>query len=199
MRIPSGCILQNDWTYWCGFGVFHSGVEVYGVEYAFGGAPGTCRGSWKRAAAPACCSSAAAGLCSARMPFVHALLTCMCSSLSPLPPSAMQHPPTRSLPFPGHEYDAPGVFATNPREAPGTVSWREAVPVGRTDLSPAEVHAVVQEMGQQYRGNRWAANVGLRVGRAGNQKAQDWARAGWPNKGGAEEIAVDAAPLMHAR
>ncbi|KAL4445307.1 hypothetical protein ABPG77_011132 [Micractinium sp. CCAP 211/92] len=82
---------QNDWTYWCGFGVFHSGVEVYGVEYAFG----------------------------------------------------------------GHEYDAPGVFATNPREAPGTVAWREAVPVGHTDLSPAEVHAVVQQMGQQYRGNRY--------------------------------------------
>ena len=31
------CPLQNDWTYWCGVGVFHSGVEVYGVEYAFGG------------------------------------------------------------------------------------------------------------------------------------------------------------------
>lgn len=28
----------NSWTYWCGVGVFHSGVEVYGVEYAFGGA-----------------------------------------------------------------------------------------------------------------------------------------------------------------
>ncbi|KAK9818449.1 hypothetical protein WJX74_002434 [Apatococcus lobatus] len=27
----------NSWTYWCGVGVFHSGVEVYGVEYAFGG------------------------------------------------------------------------------------------------------------------------------------------------------------------
>lgn len=83
--------MQNDWTYWCGFGVFHSGVEVYGVEYAFG----------------------------------------------------------------GHEYDQPGVFATNPREAPGTVAWREAIPVGYTDMSPAEVHAVVQQMGAQFKGNRY--------------------------------------------
>lgn len=28
---------QNHWTYWCGVGIFHSGVEVYGIEYAFGG------------------------------------------------------------------------------------------------------------------------------------------------------------------
>eukprot|EP00955_Chlamydomonas_euryale_P050595 354602-Chlamydomonas_euryale.AAC.3 len=30
----------NAWTYWCGVGVFHAGVEVYGVEYAYGGAGG---------------------------------------------------------------------------------------------------------------------------------------------------------------
>jgi hypothetical protein len=28
---------QNKYTYGCGLGIFHSGVEVYGVEYAFGG------------------------------------------------------------------------------------------------------------------------------------------------------------------
>lgn len=27
----------NKYTYGCGLGIFHSGVEVYGVEYAFGG------------------------------------------------------------------------------------------------------------------------------------------------------------------
>lgn len=37
---------RNDWTYWCGVGVFHSGVEVYGVEYAFGGE----RAAWSAAA-----------------------------------------------------------------------------------------------------------------------------------------------------
>ena len=28
---------QNSWTYWCGVGIFHSGLEAYGVEYAYGG------------------------------------------------------------------------------------------------------------------------------------------------------------------
>lgn len=27
---------MNDFIYWAGFGVFHSGVEVHGVEYAYG-------------------------------------------------------------------------------------------------------------------------------------------------------------------
>ena len=55
---------------------------------------------------------------------------------------------------PGTILSSAGVFATNPREAPGTVAWREAVPVGHTDLTPAEVHAVVQQMGTHYKGNR---------------------------------------------
>ncbi|KAK2080308.1 hypothetical protein QBZ16_000161 [Prototheca wickerhamii] len=82
---------HNDWTYWCGIGVFHSGVEVYGVEYAYG----------------------------------------------------------------GHEYDAPGVFATNPRQAPGTVTFREAILLGETSLSARQVYAVVQELGQEFRGNAY--------------------------------------------
>ncbi|KAL6779866.1 DESI3 [Auxenochlorella protothecoides x Auxenochlorella symbiontica] len=84
-------IEHNDWTYWCGVGIFHSGVEVYGVEYAYG----------------------------------------------------------------GHEYDAPGVFATNPRQAPGTVTFREPVLVGETDMTPREVYAMVQELGQIFRGNAY--------------------------------------------
>jgi hypothetical protein len=31
---------MNSWTYWCGVGVFHAGVEVYGIEYAYGGEEG---------------------------------------------------------------------------------------------------------------------------------------------------------------
>ena len=27
---------QNAYLYWAGVGIYHSGVEVYGVEYAYG-------------------------------------------------------------------------------------------------------------------------------------------------------------------
>lgn len=82
---------QNNVMYWMGVGVYHTGVEVHGVEYAFG----------------------------------------------------------------GHDYDLSGVFATNPREAPGQAIFRETIHVGETNLSPAEVQRLIQKMGQQYKGNRY--------------------------------------------
>lgn len=82
---------QNSYMYWAGVGIYHSGVEIYGVEYAFG----------------------------------------------------------------GHEYDAPGVFATHPRLAPGTIALREAILVGHTTLTPTEVYELVQSMGQEYKGNKY--------------------------------------------
>ncbi|KAK9809843.1 hypothetical protein WJX72_000250 [[Myrmecia] bisecta] len=81
----------NSWIYCLGLGVFHSGVEIHGIEYAYG----------------------------------------------------------------GHEYDAPGIFATDPKAAPGPVVFRESVVVGETDLSPEEVQQVVQSLGEEFRGNRY--------------------------------------------
>lgn len=37
---------QNGWTYWCGVGVFHTGVEVYGIEYAYGGEYSVIKQPW---------------------------------------------------------------------------------------------------------------------------------------------------------
>mmetsp|Transcript_2337 Transcript_2337/g.3876 ORF Transcript_2337/g.3876 Transcript_2337/m.3876 type:complete len:195 (-) Transcript_2337:778-1362(-) len=55
----------------------------------------------------------------------------------------------------GHEFDYTGVFATNPRDAPGQVLFRESVYVGDTDLTQEEVHQVIVKMGQDYKGNRY--------------------------------------------
>eukprot|EP00884_Botryococcus_braunii_P009713 jgi/Botrbrau1/18743/Bobra.0386s0066.1 len=37
LRVYDLAPTHNSWTYWCGVGIFHSGVEVHGVEYAYGG------------------------------------------------------------------------------------------------------------------------------------------------------------------
>ncbi|KAK9788132.1 hypothetical protein WJX73_003507 [Symbiochloris irregularis] len=84
-----------DWNYWlycCGCGgIFHTGVEVHGIEYAYG----------------------------------------------------------------GHEYDISGIFATNPRDAPGPVVWRESVVVGDTHMGPQEVQDLVQSLGNKYKGRSY--------------------------------------------
>ncbi len=90
-RSPHHPAQQNAYLYPLGLGIHHSGVEVHGVEYAFG----------------------------------------------------------------GHDFDAPGVFATAPRAAPGTLAFREAVRIGTTPLSPAQVQRVVRAMGSEYKGNSY--------------------------------------------
>ena len=93
---------QNSWTYWCGVGIFHSGLEVYGVEYAYGG-------EWLALHPRAAISNGLKGVTL----YLH-LDICYVA---------------------GHEYDVSGVFATNPKDAPGP---GQLVPAAR-DLSPAAV------------------------------------------------------------
>ena len=47
------------------------------------------------------------------------------------------------------------MFDPNPHEAPGAVTFREAIPIGETTLSPSEVYDLVQELGSSYKGNRY--------------------------------------------
>jgi deubiquitinase DESI2 len=80
---------QNHWLYPAGLGIYHSGVQIYGLELAYG----------------------------------------------------------------GHPYESPGIFATAPRCAPGTVRWRESIEIGHTRLTRTEVRQLIGDMGRQYRGN----------------------------------------------
>ncbi|XP_052175653.1 deSI-like protein At4g17486 [Diospyros lotus] len=80
----------NGYTYWLGLGVYHSGVQVHGVEYAFG----------------------------------------------------------------AHEYPTTGIFEGEPRQCDG-FTFRKAVLIGWTEMGPAEVRAVMEELAEEYKGNAY--------------------------------------------
>ena len=62
--------------------------------------------------------------------------------------------------FGGHEFDASGVFCTQPQDPPsmpngGKLQHRECIYLGESDLTEQEVAALVQRMGQEYRGRAY--------------------------------------------
>ncbi|KAF3450953.1 hypothetical protein FNV43_RR07042 [Rhamnella rubrinervis] len=80
----------NGYAYWLGLGVYHSGVQVHGVEYAFG----------------------------------------------------------------AHEYPTTGIFEGEPKQCDG-FTFRKTVLIGKTDMGPAEVRTVMEELAEVYRGNAY--------------------------------------------
>lgn len=80
----------NGYAYWLGLGVYHSGVQVNGVEYAFG----------------------------------------------------------------AHEYPSTGIFEGEPKQCEG-FTFRKTILIGKTDMGPAEVRAVMEDLAQDYRGNAY--------------------------------------------
>ncbi|XP_023549100.1 deSI-like protein At4g17486 isoform X1 [Cucurbita pepo subsp. pepo] len=80
----------NGYAYWFGLGVFHSGVQVHGVEYAFG----------------------------------------------------------------AHERSTTGIFEGVPKQCDG-FRFRKTVLVGKTDMKPTEVRALMDELAQSYKGNAY--------------------------------------------
>ena len=85
---------MNDYTTSIGLGVYHSGVEVYGVEYAYG----------------------------------------------------------------GHPYPYSGVFEIPPRgadELGEQYKFRQSVQLGYTDFTVREVEKIVDELGKEFRGDRY--------------------------------------------
>ncbi|KAH7564662.1 hypothetical protein JRO89_XS09G0003300 [Xanthoceras sorbifolium] len=80
----------NGYAYWLGLGVYHSGVQVHGVEYAFG----------------------------------------------------------------AHEYPTTGIFEGEPKQCEG-FTFRKTILIGKTDMGPAEVRAVMEELAEIYKGNAY--------------------------------------------
>ncbi|GKV45399.1 hypothetical protein SLEP1_g52483 [Rubroshorea leprosula] len=80
----------NGYAYWLGLGVYHSGVQVHGVEYAFG----------------------------------------------------------------AHEYPTTGIFEGEPKQCDG-FTFRKTILVGKTDMGPAEVRRVMEDLAEVYKGNAY--------------------------------------------
>ncbi|XP_030968367.1 deSI-like protein At4g17486 [Quercus lobata] len=80
----------NGYAYWFGLGVYHSGVQVHDIEYAFG----------------------------------------------------------------AHEYPTTGIFEGEPKQCDG-FTFRKTIFIGKTDLGPDEVRAVMEELAGEYRGNAY--------------------------------------------
>ncbi|KAJ3695549.1 hypothetical protein LUZ60_000926 [Juncus effusus] len=78
----------NGYAYWLGLGVYHSGVQVHNVEYAYG----------------------------------------------------------------AHDQPSTGIFESEPRQCPG-FSFRKSILIGQTDMSPREIHILIDNMGASYTGN----------------------------------------------
>ncbi|KAK9510954.1 hypothetical protein O3M35_005623 [Rhynocoris fuscipes] len=84
----------NDYTTPIGLGVYHSGVEIYGQEYAYG----------------------------------------------------------------GHPYPFTGIFCITPRDASELgeqFQFRQSVLIGYTDFTEHDVKRIVDEMGKEFRGDRY--------------------------------------------
>ena len=56
--------------------------------------------------------------------------------------------------FGAHEYPSTGIFEGEPKRCDG-FTFRKTILIGKTDMGPAEVRAVMEELAGEYRGNAY--------------------------------------------
>lgn len=56
--------------------------------------------------------------------------------------------------FGAHEYPTTGIFEGEPKKCDG-FTFRKSILIGKTDVGPLEVRAVMEELAEQYKGNAY--------------------------------------------
>lgn len=130
-----------------GTGVFHAGIEVFGLEWSFGASPDEHTARTESAHVSACTSSAVASTLPHEEPRMLARsqrresLRTRRSSFNTtrfhrLPPTPLQDPAT-------------GIFGVSPREC-APHKYRESVALGMTQMTKSEVMALLEELAREW-------------------------------------------------
>lgn len=56
--------------------------------------------------------------------------------------------------FGAHEYPTTGIFEGEPKQCDG-YTFRKTILIGKTDMGPGQVRAVMEELAEEYRGNTY--------------------------------------------
>lgn len=56
--------------------------------------------------------------------------------------------------FGAHKYPTTGIFEGEPKQCEG-FTFRKTILIGRTDMGPAQVRSVMEELAEEYRGNAY--------------------------------------------
>ena len=56
--------------------------------------------------------------------------------------------------FGAHEYPTTGIFEAEPKQCDG-FTFRKSILIGKTDLGPADVRGVMEDLAEEYKGNAY--------------------------------------------
>ncbi|KVH91967.1 protein of unknown function DUF862, eukaryotic [Cynara cardunculus var. scolymus] len=129
----------NNYLYWLGFGIFHTGIEVFSMKPVYRCFALTQNSLHAQAAMAAVVSGVVAPL----LPHCFAYFAgdgCVVYDME--------------YAFGAHEYSTSGVFEVEPKSCPGFI-FRRSIPLGSTDMSPTEFRTFMEHLSNKYHGDTY--------------------------------------------